>query len=762
MKKTLFTFLSALNFLVINAQWSDNPLENNRITALGTEIYDFAFGTSSNGTTSITYNHPLGGNVATFFQTVDIEGYKQFPDQGMMISHEQTLSWTQTNELMFLDDDGNTVIAVSDCRNSTGEALSYTLYKVSQTGEMLWGENGIDLCGGIVFDLVACMRIIQLEDGHYVCAWSVYQGEDSYIQLQKISKTGTLLWGDAVRIFESGVANDNPYLVNAGNNQIIVAYSRVTGMFTTKNLRARKIASDGSNVWAADASIFTGFFGYVPLWVNMRTIPDEVGGIFVGWYDLRNPNKESTYVAHVKADGTLGFNGAQGGVQLGNSTLRSFFPEMYCDKEAGFLYVAWRETSETQSWQQMTAQKLNIANGQLMWATNGVVISPLTQNHSLSFYSVQGATEGNVAVFFTSATYHPEYFYGWEINNVTLINGNGGYVWDDEIIQFSNPVSLKGNMLSSPLLFNSYWLAIWGDERVVVGDPGGNSKLYMQRINVDGTLGDNGNVICFPPKNVVVDPVTHNSAVVSWEGEPDHYEVAWRINDEEWIYEEVEGVHTYTFENLTPLTNYQVRVRSVCEDDQTSAWSEIKSFTTPDISVPDPCESPVNLNVTEITSVSAKLSWEEGNDQNLTWELRYREASSSSWNEVKPLEVKTYLLEDLTPNTAYLWMVRAVCSDDSLSGWAGEKEFTTEPLGIDDMRKDQMTVYASEKMLSVINPENIYIETIQMFDIYGRLLGNYTVKTTDNVLIPISLNNMIVIVKIIRENGVENHKVLTR
>jgi len=761
MKKQLFSFLLTLNFFVLNAQWSDNPSENNRITALGTDIYDFAFGTSGNGTTAITYNHPLGGNVATFFQTVDVNGYKQFSDAGMLVSNEQTLSWTQSNELMFLDDDGNTIIAVSDCRNSTGEGLSYTLYKVSPTGEMLWGGNGIDLCGGMAFDLIASMKMIQLEDGHYVCAWSVYQGDDSYIQLQKISKTGTLLWGNAVRIFESGVANDYPYLVNAGNNQIIVAYSRVTGMFTTKNLRARKIASDGSNVWVSDASIFTGYFGYTPLWVNMRTIPDEMGGIFVGWYDLRNPIKESTYVAHVKADGTLGFNGAQGGVQLGNSTLRSFFPEMYCDNENGFLYVTWRETSETQSWQQMTAQKLDITNGQLKWATNGVVISPLTQNHSISFYSIQGATEGNVAVFFTSVTYHPEYAYGWDINNVTLINNNGDYVWNDEIIQFSNPVSLKGNLLSSPLLFNTFWLTIWGDERVIAGDPGGNSKLYMQRINIDGTLGDNGSIVCLPPKNIVVDPVTHNSAVVSWEGEADHYEVALRINDDEWIYEEVEGVHTYTFENLTPLTDYQVRVRSICEGDQTSVWSEITSFTTPSAPA-DPCESPVNLNTTEITSVSAKLSWEEGNDQNQTWELRYRETSSSSWNEVESLGVTTCLLEDLTPNTAYLWTVRAVCSDDYTSEWADEKEFTTKPLGINDIKKNQMTVYASEKMFSVINPENKYIETIQIFDVYGRLLGDYTVKTTDNVLIPISLNYMIIIVKITRENGVENHKVLTR
>jgi hypothetical protein len=764
MKNLLFTVLLALSCLVANAQWSDNPAENNRITPLGTEIYDCNIGTSNDGASFITFNRPMGGNVATFLQIVDVNGNKLFSDDGMMVSNKKTISWTQVNELMFVDDDGNVIISVSDCRNSAGEDLSYTLYKVSPTGEMLWGENGIDLCGGIAYELLACMRIIQLEDGNYVCAWSVYQGEDSYIQLQKISKTGTLLWNN-IRIYEPSVINEYPYLANAGDNQVIVAYSRNAGSFGNRNIRARKIASDGSNVWANDLSIYSGWFGYVPLWVNMRVIPDQTGGAFVGWYDTRNnPNREDTYIAHVKANGTLGFNGVVGGVRIENSNLRSFFPEMYCDKEAGFLYVTWRDTNDTQSWQQLSAQKLEISSGTLLWGANGKIISPYTYNHSIAFYTIQGGGEDNVAVFFTANTYDPVYYYGWDINKITLLNSAGEYVWDDEIIAFSNPVSMKGNLLSTPLQFNAYWLTVWNDDRVVAGDPAGEKKLYMQRINLDGTLGDNG-AVCFPPKNVVVEVDIHNysTVVVSWEGEADNYEVSYCIVGEEWISEIVMGAHTYTVENLLPSTDYQVRVRSICSGDNVSDWSEIVPFTTfqPD----PPCNAPVNLKATEITATSAKLSWKEGNDQNDAWELRYREASSSSWEgDEEPIQVKTYLLEGLTPNTAYIWTVRAFCSNTHVgfSPWAEENGFTTDQVGIDDVKKGTMTVYASGKMISVINSENRYIEKVQLFDITGRLLGNYTVKSTENVLIPTTINEMMVIVKIIGENREENHKVLVR
>jgi hypothetical protein len=756
MKNFQILFLLFLCCFISHAQWSDDPSENNRITPLATPIYDFNLGTANDGTAFITYTRPIG-NIATFLQVVDRNGNMPFTEQGVMVSHETTIPWTQINELMLVDDDGNAIISVSDCRNSSGEDMSYTLYKVSPSGEMLWGASGVDLCGGMAFELIANMNIVQLEDGHYVCAWSVYQGNDGYIQFQKISKTGTVLWGDAVKIFEPSVVNNYPYLVNAGNNQVLVIYSRETGSFTSKNLKARKIDSNGANVWASDLSIFSGFFGYTPLWVNLRVISDNMGGAFAGWYDTReNPNKESTYVAHVKANGTLGFNATEGGVKIGYSALRGFFPEMYCDNENGFLYVTWRETSNdmSQAWQQMTAQKINIASGELMWNNNGIAISPYTHNHSLAFYSIQGGRNGNFAVFFTSNTYHPQYFYGWDINKVTLINSNGGYVWEDQIIQISTPVSMKGNMLSTPLQFNTYWLTVWGDEREVAGDPGGSKKLYMQRINYDGSLGDSGE-ICFPPKNVAIDSVTHNSAVVSWEGDADNYEVAYRIVDDEWISKNVMGAHTVTLENLTPLTDYQIRVRSICSADLISEWTNIKLFSTFDML----CEIPVHLRVHEITPTSALLSWEEGDEGNLSWDLRYRETSETSWNIIENLPNKTYLLEELI-GWAYLWTVRAHCDNDQISDWAEENYFMIE--GVEGFLKEPITVFASEKIINIINPSNKYIERIQLFSIEGRFFGDYTINSTDNVRIPTSLNHILVLVKIIGKNDIEVHKLLMR
>ena len=764
MKKILFTlFITAISMIAF-AQWSSNPAENNRITPLATEIMDHDLKVTNNGTSFVVFNRTFGGNIATFLQIIDVNGYMLFSDQGKLISNKHTWSFTMAGELLFVDDDGNALVVVADCRNSAADDMSYTLYKVSQTGEMLWGENGLDLCGGMAYGLVADIKIVQLEDGSYVCAWMVEGTTTLYIQLQRISKTGELLWNETVtRLYSTSALHEYPYLVNAGNNQVIVVYQK--GVMYNKTLRAQKFDINGAPVWDSDMAVYAGGFGMTPLWVVVRVIPDQNGGAFVGWFDDRNyTNVESTYVAHIKANGTHGFASGENGEKVGYSPLRSFTPEMYFDAQEGFLYVTWRETNDNQSWQQMKGQKIKISSAELMWGTNGIDVSPLTQSHSVAFHSIQNGGNGNVSIFFTSNTYHPEHFYGWDIQNITLLNSKGEYVWAEKTIQFSTPVGFKGSMVSTPLLFNNYWLAAWNDERKITGDPSGSVKIYMQRINNNGTLGDNGAVVCLPPTNVKAEPLVGSccSALITWNGDADDYELDYRFEDGLAKVVEVIGAHSYTLENLEADKVYYVKVRSICSEGVYSYWSNTISFLTGNDIIP--CDVPVNLTVKEITDKSALLSWDAGNLGNTYWDIRYCEASASTWNNINNHTATSYLLDGLMPNTAYLWTVRAYCSsyyNGVYSGWATQNEFTTLPLGINDLNKAQMKVFTSGKMLHLINPENRYIENIQLLDITGKLISEYKINSSDNVLIPTYLSSTtMMFVRIVLQGGVENHKII--
>ena len=488
----LFLFIIFCCF-VANAQWNNDPAENNLISPVGAGTYDFEAEKSINGNVFVTYLQPKSGNIQSVLQIIDTDGNMLFPDGGLIVSNKKTISMTLFGGLLFVDNDGNAIIAVTDCRNSFEKQTSYTLYKVSSTGEMLWGEDGVELAPGMAFDFVACMSIVQIEDGSYICAWIVV---DSYsntaaIHMQRISNEGELLWSEKEIPQFNYADTQYPFLVNAGNNQVVLIFTRGSG----RQLMARKIDFDGSSVWSEDLYIYRGGFSIPPLQVIIRVIPDQMGGAFVGWYDDRNfINQESTYVAHVTSNGKLGFASGEGGERVGyNEYLRSFTPSMYFDKENNELYVAFRETSSGQGWQQITGQKLSIPSGELLWEPEGKEIAALTEGQSFALYLLRSDGNGNVAVFFESNVWNAIDGYSKDINNVMLLNRDGEYIWKDEIIEFTDCVSNKGNMVVTQLINNNYWVAIWKDERRLEGETSTASKIYMQRINIDGTLGNNYN-----------------------------------------------------------------------------------------------------------------------------------------------------------------------------------------------------------------------------------------------------------------------------
>ena len=478
-----------MSCFIANAQWSNNPAENNLISPVTADTYNFEVGRTNDGNVFVTYIRPMGGSSASILQIIDTKGIMPFSDEGINVSQRETWTWTLVGGLLLIDNDGNAIIAVTDCRNSFDRKISYSLYKVSPTGELLWGEDGVDVSKGLAFDYIACMSMIQLEDGSYMCAWVNMEAGPpltSEIQMQRISSTGELLWSDKEMPQFNYADTYLPQLVNAGNNQAVLIFTRGSG----RQLMARKIDFDGSSVWSEDLYIYRGGFTIPPIQVAIKVIPDQMGGAFVGWYDDRNfINKESTYIAHIKSNGQHGFASAEGGERIGyNDYLRSFAPAMYFDKENNALYVAYRETNSGQSWQQMTCQKMSIPSGELLWELEGKEIYPLA-TQSVSQYSIQEDGKGNIAIFFSyDKLDEPEITRA--VHCVALINSNGEYVWKDEIIQFANCEGIKGNMASTKLINNTYWVAVWKDERRLEGETEARSKIYMQRINIDGTLGE--------------------------------------------------------------------------------------------------------------------------------------------------------------------------------------------------------------------------------------------------------------------------------
>ena len=98
------------------------------------------------------------------------------------------------------------------------------------------------------------------------------------------------------------------------------------------------------------------------------------------------------------------------------------------------------------------------------------------------------------------------------------------------------------------------------------------------------------------------------------------------------------------------------------------------------------CSAPVGLYVDSLSDSTAMLHWlpsGEENEWDLVWDY-YGFDTTSAGNLVTGLADTNYFLENLTAGSTYDFYVRAVCTDDIHSVWAGPYTFTTWYVGFEE------------------------------------------------------------------------------
>ncbi|MDR2621967.1 MAG: fibronectin type III domain-containing protein [Dysgonamonadaceae bacterium] len=264
-------------------------------------------------------------------------------------------------------------------------------------------------------------------------------------------------------------------------------------------------------------------------------------------------------------------------------------------------------------------------------------------------------------------------------------------------------------------------------------------------------------ITCFAPTNLTANPIGYNTATLSWTGDAAKYELAWAQTGSEWTVVEVEGA-SYSLTGLTSETAYQAKVRSICAEGDTSVYSQVYTFTTTQT---PPCPIPTNLSVSSISDQSAVLSW-TADDANTSWDLRYRSSTSSAWTYITTLEEASYELTGLTANTVYLWRVKAHCAaTENESAEASQVQFTTTRTGISSI-ENVLKVFASNRIINVLNPEGGYIDHIRLYGLDGSLLLDFDVRSSDHVLIPTAIDQTAVIVKVYTQSGSSVFKVVIK
>ncbi|HLP65316.1 DUF7619 domain-containing protein [Flavobacterium sp.] len=265
---------------------------------------------------------------------------------------------------------------------------------------------------------------------------------------------------------------------------------------------------------------------------------------------------------------------------------------------------------------------------------------------------------------------------------------DGLYVYDGNSI--SAPQISSGNSGNS--IPGGVPGAFWGTTApgpFTSTSPDGCLTFRFRSDNVVVKAGWSASVTCQPaatcpkPTSVTTSNVTTNSVVVGWNS--NSTATSWEVlalpcgtaptATSTGI---VVSVNPYTLTDLTASTCYNIYVRGICSDTDTSNWSTAATVTTLAT-----CPNPTQISASNVTQNSATINW-------------FETGSATSWEVIAlpcgvpaPLAIATgmiatdvnpFVLTNLSPYTCYDVYVRSICSETDMSVWSGPLTINTQPL----------------------------------------------------------------------------------
>ena len=152
--------------------------------------------------------------------------------------------------------------------------------------------------------------------------------------------------------------------------------------------------------------------------------------------------------------------------------------------------------------------------------------------------------------------------------------------------------------------------------------------------------------------------------------------------------------------------------------------------TTPTPPTPVTCNAPTNVTANNITYNSAEIDWaQEGTPD--SWTVNYKKASVQTWTTVN-VNAHPYTITDLEAETSYDVYVTANCGDTT-SAASNPISFTTLIDGVNEYVNSTVIYPNPTTGQFTISNTQCVIESVEVFDVYGKLLN--TVEVNDNTAV---------------------------
>lgn len=621
----LLTIVSAL----CAQGWSTDPSSPTAIlSGPGEQVLPKVVITNAHYSFFTLFNNASGGYFPQILAFNPAGNHLLDPPTGYMLSDNPSDTWLTDYDLTH-DQSDNALITWQDIRSGTNNVYVYKFARSNQIGEQfLWGEDGIALSSDTSTDYANYSPKIlnsNIDDNTYV-AWMKTGWEDSPLMLQKLSPSGSKLWG----LYGTSISNPGfdltwPQLLESNDGNLLVKYYSDSGptWAPTRHLKVMKLGSNGIPVW----NIVISNAGGISAWNQIIGFEsDGAGGAVLTWHDDRNSdNINEIYFSHVSAGGEL--TTAPGGVLItGASGNQQFYPKLAVDTATSQAYIFYKITDPDQNNSGLAAQLMSF-DGARNWGDNGIILESLSSFVVNPEYAVK-TTTGATCIYQYGV--NPSSDVNMHVR-ARCLNSTGSSVWASDYVNVANTNSPKMHFDCDyePM---GWIVVLWED---------GSSAydVYGMRLNDDGRLG-----LYYPPvQNLTAEIVSSTSVRLSWELPPaDGFSVLEVLRN---------GVHAatlestateYLLENLLAGTHTFV-VRAFYPDNYLADSDPvtITIVSTADEYIPAPaeqlllCPNPfrISLGVRWYTEKSSSASLRIYNLKGQLVENRTLMSSSPGWNE---------------------------------------------------------------------------------------------------------------------------------
>lgn len=455
--------------------WSNDPANNLMIADRNGEETQAKVLPRADGGFYVSWFDNTDGGYDVRLQRLDADGVELWPHNGIVVADR---SYSSTTDYGFaVDIEGNALLSFQCCTQDAADERIVAV-KVSPSGELLWGANGIPV--STLGEGTRVSYIAATSDGNSVVTWSngTYQG-----RAQKLDASGGTLWG-STGIIISGPATGARFMADvkpALNGDAIVSWSNQVG--STRLLYAQKLASaDGAALWgsngvrASDAGNLQS--GYFP-----KIIVDGAGGAVFGYYDVTGVLIK-VRAQHLDASGArlLGNEGVLASTDISRN---HHAPSASYDVDTGDIYLAWDDSQITTPniYSGLYAQRIDAA-GVRQYGDEGMAVVPMTQSNDGSESITQATTSlapGGVIVTWvagnTSATEN-------RITSVRL-DESGDLVWNAPVRLKTS--ATKTSRLTTATSVLGYAAFVWTDATSNVPSTG---NVRAQNLQYTSAFGD--------------------------------------------------------------------------------------------------------------------------------------------------------------------------------------------------------------------------------------------------------------------------------